>query len=257
MLNFLHCFESEWLKKRRSLASWLVVVGAFFTPVIVIVVKLVRSQRLLAEAVSPNFWEALWTSCWESMAIFLLPLGIVLATSLLSQIEFKNNCWKQLHTIPQSLTTIYFAKLAVLLVMVLQFFALFNLGIYLAGVVPGLLTRGVPYPYEVIPYQHFLQLDLQYLTDCLPILGLELLVSLQFSNFLVPVGGGIVLWVLSLSVLNWQFGYLSPFSYLGLEYLRSLGKYSSGVNLQWWAAGYFAAFVGLGLILYTTKRQKG
>ena len=32
-MQFIHCFQAEWLKKKRSLASWLVVIGAFFTPV--------------------------------------------------------------------------------------------------------------------------------------------------------------------------------------------------------------------------------
>ncbi len=140
-MKFLHCFQSEWLKTRRSLSSWLVIIGALFTPTIVTIVRLVRSQRLHAESISPKFWETLWTSSWESMAIFLLPLGIILAASLVTQIEYKNNTWKQLHTTPQSLTTIFFAKLTVIMVMLVQFFFLFNIGIYLSGILPCLLTK--------------------------------------------------------------------------------------------------------------------
>src|ERR1039458_8588590 len=154
-MNFLHCFQSEWIKKRRTLSSWLVIIGAFFTPAIVLMVRLVRSRGLYAESISSNFWEKLWTSSWESMAIFLLPLGLILATSLITQVEFKNNTWKQLHTAPQTLTTIFLAKLAVIVVMILQCFILFNLGIYLSGVIPCLLTKGVPYPHEAVPYLFF------------------------------------------------------------------------------------------------------
>ena len=32
--TFVHAFQGEWLKKKRSLASWLVIAGSFFTPAI-------------------------------------------------------------------------------------------------------------------------------------------------------------------------------------------------------------------------------
>jgi lantibiotic transport system permease protein len=256
-MNFVRCFQSEWLKTRRSLASWLVILGAFFTPTIVIVAKLVRSGGLRGESVSPKFWETLWTSSWESIAILLLPLGLILATSLVTQLEFKNNAWKQALTTPQSLTTIYFAKLAVIVVMMVQFFALFDIGVYLSGIVPGLLTKGVQYPREAIPYLFFLKQELRYFTDCLPILGLEYLVSLQSSNFLVPVGGGIGLWIMSLSVLSWKYGYLFPYTYLGLYYFRVVGRYMAATQIHLWAMGYFVVFVAAGYVLFLTKRQKG
>jgi len=256
-MNFVHCFQSEWIKKRRTLSSWLVIIGAFFTPAIVLIVRLVKSRGLYAESASTNFWERLWTSSWESMAIFLLPLGLILATSLITQIEFKNNTWKQLHTAPQSLSAIYFAKLAVVVVMILQCFILFNLGIYLSGVIPCLLTKGVPYPRESVPYLFFLKENARYFADCLPILALEYLISLQFSNFLVPVGGGIALWIFSLSLLNWKYAYLFPYTYCGLHYLSSAGRYNQSISIHLLAIGYFVVFALIGYILYVTKKQKG
>ena len=39
---------------------------------------------------------------WEFMGFFLLPIGVILTTSLVTQLEFRSNTWKQLHTTPQS-----------------------------------------------------------------------------------------------------------------------------------------------------------
>jgi hypothetical protein len=192
----------------------------------------------------------------ESMAILLLPLGLILATGLVAQIEFKNNAWKQVLTAPQTLTSIYFAKLAVM-VMIVELLLLFNVGVYLSGVVPCLLTKGVPLPPEPVPYLFFLREDLRYFTDCLPILGLEHLVSLQFSNFLVPVGGGVAAWILSLAVLNWKYGYLFPYTYCGLYYFRVVGRYTQSTPIHLWALGYFAVFVVAEYVLFLTKKQKG
>src|SRR5476651_1697806 len=146
--SFIHCFQSERLKTKRSLAFWMVIIGGFFTPTIVTIARLVNYDKLQTVYSSDDFWNLLWKNSWESMAIFFLPLGAILSTSLITQIEYKNNTWKQLHTLPLSLTTIFFAKLAVILVLMLEFFVLFNIGIYLAAVLPYLVVSGTPYPIE-------------------------------------------------------------------------------------------------------------
>jgi lantibiotic transport system permease protein len=165
-MQFIHCFQAEWLKKKRSLASWLVVIGAFFMPAILILIKLIKNSTLKEINLSPKFWENHWMNSWESMAIFLLPLGIILSASLITQLEFKNNTWKQWHTTPQLYSTLFYAKLAVIIVMMFQFFILFNLGIYLSGVLPGLFIEGVPYPPEPIPYMMFLKQNVIFFIAC-------------------------------------------------------------------------------------------
>lgn len=256
MKALIRSFESEWLKRRRSLASWLVVCGAFFTPAIVTVAKLVRHRGLAEAGASPKYWEGLWKSSWESMAIFLLPIGVILATSLITQLEYKNNAWKLLHTTPQSLATIFIAKLAVILVMVVQFLFLFNVGIYVSGVLPGLIF-GVPYPAEPIPFARFLAEDARYLLACLPIVALQYLISLRARNFLVPVGCGMALWILSVAVLSWQYGGLIPYTYCSFNYLADQVRFRQTLPLDGLAAGYAGVFTVAAYVLYAGQREKG
>lgn len=89
--TFFRAFASEWLKRKRSLASWLVVAGSVFTPAIVTVARLTHYGQLPRIYSAEGFWAELWKSSWESMAIFFLPMGAILASSLIAQIEFKNN----------------------------------------------------------------------------------------------------------------------------------------------------------------------
>jgi len=258
--SFVWSFQSEWIKKKRSLASWLVLIGGFFTPVIIIIARLINYRQLAPLYAKDNFWDQLWQSSWESMAVFLLPMGAVLATSLITQIEYKNNTWKQLHTLPLSLTTIFLTKLAVIIVMVLQFFILFNIGIYLSALIPYLLVSGVSYPTANIPYLSILREDLYFFIDCLPIIALQYLISLKFKNFLVPVGIGFGLWVASLSALSWKFGYFIPYTYCILNYLKNQtgGKAAvPGINIHIMATGYFIIFTIVSYILYINKKEKG
>ncbi len=257
---FIHAFQGEWLKKKRSLASWLVVVGSFFTPAIVIVARLVNHDGLSQIYSADDFWTQHWKNLWESVAIFFLPMGAILATSLITQLEFKNNAWKQVHALPISLATIYFSKLAVVILMMAEFFVLFNIAIYLSAIVPYALVSGVPYPTTPIPYWEFLNEDLLYFVDCLPIVAAQYMISLRFKNFLVPIGVGFLAWVGALASLPWKFGFVIPYSYCILNYLKddTRGKAAIPiVDIHVMAIGYFFLFTAIGFCLFVTKKAKG
>ncbi len=258
-IAFIHCFQCEWLKKRRSLASWIIIAGAFFTPVIITIARLVEHDKLNLLYTSDDFWKLLWKNSWESMAIFLLPLGVILFTSLITQIEYKNNAWKQVYTLPLSLTTIFFAKLAIIIIMVFQFFILFNIGIYLSAVVPYVLLGGIPYPISPIPYTIFLREDGLFFIDCLPIIALQYLLSLKYKNFLVSVGIGFILWVGAIASLSWKFGYIIPYTYCMFNYLKDSTNTKTAtpaINIHYLAMGYFILFTIVSYILYINKKDK-
>lgn len=260
VITFVHSFQSEWLKTKRSLALWIVIVGSMFTPAIVTVVRLVQYKQVPAIYAADDFWNSLWQSSWESMALFMLPLGVVLTTSLITQIEYKNNTWKQLHTLPLTLTTIFFSKLGVIIVLMLSFFILFNIGIFLSALVPYLLISGVPYPKNPIPWLYFLEQDLKYFVDCLPIVALQYLISLKYKNFLVPVGTGFILWVGALAALSWEYSYVVPYTYCMYTYLSS-GVVNKAViptvNIHLIAIGYFVLITIVSYVLYVSKAEKG
>lgn len=260
MTTFIHSFQSEWLKTKRSLAFWMVVIGGFFTPSIVIVARLFHYDKLQQIYADDNFWNLLWKNSWESMALFFLPLGAILSTSLITQIEYKNNTWKQLHTLPLTYTTIFFSKLAVILVLMLELFVLFNLGIYLSALVPYLLVSGTPYPAQPLPYMFFLRENGLYFLDCLPIVALQYLISLKFKNFLVPVGLGFVFWITALGALSWKYGYIIPYTYGMFNYLKDVTETRAIVpeaNIHLLAIGCFIVITAVSYFLYLTKKEKG
>lgn len=256
-MNFLYCFKAEWIKKRRSLAAWLVIIGGFFTPVIITCAAIYRSEATRKALLKPDFWNKHWLASWDTIAMFLLPMGVILATSLVTQIEFKNNTWKQLHTTPQSYTRLFLAKLAVILTMLLQFLVIFSIGTYLSGILPSLIISNASWPTGAIPYQKIFSDSLFFFVDCLPIVAIQFLLSLQFKNFLVPVGGGMALWITSMVSLSWKYSYLVPFSQGALFYLKTSGRISKDLPVHEVALLYFTVITGISYILYITKKEKG
>jgi len=191
------------------------------------------------------------------MAFMLLPMGIVLAVSLTAQLEFKNNSWKQLRTAPVSAGIVYFSKLAVLIVMLLLLLLLFNLGIYLSAVIPSFFYSNIPFPKYSIHAGYFLKENANYFIICLPMVSLQFLLSLQFKNFLVPVGAGLALTVGGLIALSWKYIYMIPSSYTALYFLQTKDNATPAHNLQLWSLFYFVLFTLLGYWLYLSKKEKG
>ncbi|RYD76421.1 MAG: hypothetical protein EOP53_14710 [Sphingobacteriales bacterium] len=257
MTVFINCFSSEWIKKRRSFADWLVWIGAFFIPVINTIIFLVYPSQLSKLHTAPDFWKAIYYRSWETMSVMLLPMGLVLAVSLITQIEFKNNTWKQLHTMPVSFTNIFFSKLAVIFLMLLQLIFLFNIGLCLSAVIPSLLNSSIPFPSYKIPVQFFIAENGKFFVVCLPLIALQYLLSLQFKNFLIPIGAGLALVIGGLIAISWKYVYLIPSSYTALHYFQSIGKRLPQHNILQWSVGYFVLFIILAYILYLFKKEKG
>lgn len=260
MRNFLRSYQSEWMKTKRSLSLWMVIIGGFFTPAIIIVARLVNHSRLPEIYSQEDFWDRLWHSSWESMAVFFLPLGAILTTSLIAQLEYKNNTWKQLHTLPISYAAIFFSKLAVILTLMVIFFVLFNIGIYLSALVPYLLVNGTPFPAQPLPFQKFVTEDALYFLDCLPIVALQFLLALRFKNFMVPVGLGFMFWVGAIGAVSWRFGYVIPYTYTMFNYLKDAAQtraVTPEVSIHVMAAVYFIVITAVSFILYLTKNEKG
>lgn len=257
MYSAINCFTGEWIKKRRSFADCLVWLGAFFVPVINTVIFLVYPNQVNKIHATQDFWKTLFNKSWQTMSILLLPMGIVLAVSLITQMEFKNNTWKQLHSTPVPFTSIFFSKLAVLIVMLLQLILLFNIGIYVSAVIPSLFNSSVPFPSYPIPFEFIMAKNTGFFLTALPLLSLQYLISLQFKNFLIPIGAGLALVIGGLIALSWKYIYLLPSAYTMLYYLQNGTGQPPQHNILLWSAGYFILFTVLGYILYLFKTEKG
>lgn len=255
MKSFIHSFQSEWLKTKHSSAAWLTVSGSLFIPAIILAGRLIYSGNLYKEQTSGKLWTMLYTRNWQYMGILLLPLGIILIVSLITQMEYRHNAWKQMHTTPQSYLTLFSAKLAVIFVMLLHFLLLFTAGIYADGVIPCLFHTGIPYPGNTFPLLLFIKGGAGFLLAALPIVALQFSVGLLCRNFLVPVGIGLSLFVASLISVKWQYSYMLPYSYTALQFNRA--RHLSETNFPAiYSSAYFIIFITTGYIFYITQKDK-
>jgi lantibiotic transport system permease protein len=258
--SFIYSFQSEWLKTRHSLASFLVFFGGFFIPTLMTISRLLRPEVIEKQSASPVFWEKIFNNNWQTMSMFLLPMGVVLATSLITQLEFRNNTWKQTHTTPQYFSLIFTSKLAVILAMLIQFFVFFTIGIYLSGAIPAWVLGNVDYPTAAFPWHYYFEKSALFFIDSLPIVALQYIISLQFKNFLVPLSIGIGLTIGSLMSLMWKHGIWVPYTYASYHF-NFLTGYMQPIagkpDIHLLALIYTFIFIVIGYILYIYKKEKG
>lgn len=259
MSALVRALQSEWLKRRRSFASAAVIGGSLFTPSVIILVRLIRRQSLPVIYTANAFWANHWRSSWESMAVFFLPLGAILVTSLITQIEFKGNAWKQVHALPVHPAVTFTAKLTVILVMMIAFVALFIAGIWASGVIPSWLP-GVPDPRGAFLTLPILREAAFYLVACLPIVAAQYLMALRSQNVLIPIGVGFMAWIAAIASVSSPLSRWWPYGYTVIRYLRDNPKGAHFLpfqNLHWLALAWFAAITIASYGLFVTKREKG
>jgi CubicO group peptidase (beta-lactamase class C family) len=254
-MKFICSIQSEWIKRRRSAVSWLTLIGGFFIPAIILISRIIYHSQTVMGNSTDGIWMKLFNQCWQYMSVFILPMGITLAASLITQIEYRNNSWKQVFASPQSVSAIFWAKYVVVFAILFQFFILFTIGVYFTGLVPSVVYSDVPYPKEAFPFSLFLSSSCRFFIDCLPILALQYLLSIHIKNFMVSIGIGFVLVVASLIAVGWKYGYLVPYSYGSLQYLRADNKIDAGIHIQSLAITYFMFFTIVNYLLFLSRYQ--
>lgn len=252
-MNFIKVLKSESIKRKGSSLNWLIFGGSFFIPFVILISRLVRHKQAIMQNASEDVWMKLFNQNWQYMAILLLPMGIALATSLLNQIEYRNNTWKQLMVMPVSSSSIFLSKYITLLYILVQYFVLFTIGIYLTGLIPALIYTDVIYPKEHFPIDEYLKKSAEYFIDCLPIIAIQYLLSFHIRNYIVSIGIGFILLIGSLIAMNWESGYLLPYCYAALDFIKADNNISSDVNLQKWAMVYFILVSAFNYILFIYK----
>lgn len=256
LLNSLRC---EWLKKKRTMASWLVVGGALFVPSIILMARFKNLAKLGPFYAADDFWIKTWHQSWEAMAFMMLPIGITLAAGLLAQIEFRDNAWKQVLATPQRLTTVFVAKALVFLFMLFQLLGLFMVAMWISAMLPPVFSS-LPFPTAAIPWTEIGAEFLDYFIACLPIVALQFVLSLHFRNFAFPMAIGFGLWFLSVGLLSWEFSWTLPFAHGAYFHLAHIGEpkgLSVPFDLKLMSIGCAAVFFLLGWAMFVYKSERG
>jgi len=256
-MSFAISLRVEVIKTKRSAAFWLSVIGAAFVPAIFFLMYFFRPEVFTVQ-LKNNSWENHFMTGWQALSAFMLPMFVILTCSLISQIEFKNNTWKQVFASPQTLGNIFFSKFLTIQLMILFCFLLFDLCMITCAVVVNLLNKNYQFLHQPLGWAFLLKLSFKTYVSTLGISAIQYWLSLRLKNFIAPIGIGLALLVTALILLRWEHIYKVPYAHPILT-LQEIKKKNAPflTNHEWNSIGYFICFIALAFADMKFRKERG
>lgn len=205
-------FQNEILKLKRTFAFRLTIIGASFIPFIYFVFHVLKYKSLIPDT-DINPWNKFMSDQIMSAGSILIPLYIVLLTSLIIQIEHKSNAVKYIFSEPVPKWTIYFTKLFIVVLSVIFTYVLFVLMMLFSGLLVGILRTELNFLAYSPQLLNPLKILFRSFLASLGIISLQFWLSFRFRNFIVSLGIGIVLVISGLIVFQAEEAKYFPYAY--------------------------------------------
>ena len=212
-MSLLISLQSESVKIKRSAAFYVCFIVAAIVPLILFF-DVVTPSDGAKEVVQQESLDKYFEHAQQVTNFIFLPLFIILISTLLMQIEYRNNTWKQVLTSPQKMINVFFSKFITLHLLIIVFIASFLtflfIGILLINLIhPGLFKKG-------FDLQAVLLANWNLYVSVFAISAIQFWLSLRFKNFIAPLAIGFCLWIMAplmLFSLNWSFADRYPYSF--------------------------------------------
>lgn len=193
--------KSEFLKTKRSPTWILTFIMAAFAPVFMLLVFQEQQDGHISDDVariSKDPWAFYYYQGWGIISMVFLPMFVVLMSTLLPQIEYRNHTWKQVFAAPQSFGKLYLSKFLIFQFFIIVFIIAHVVFVGISGLISGQINPKFNF------YGHGLDL-LKIITPLaktyvaiLALSTLQFWMGMRFKSFLVPVGVGVLLSILGM-----------------------------------------------------------
>lgn len=258
-MSFAIATSTELLKTKRSASFWLSIAGAAVIPGIFFLVYVFNPDEVIGE-MQKEPWQLHFYRAWQFMSAFLFPMFVILVCTLIPQIEFKNNTWKQVFAAPQSYGNIYFSKFLTIQILILFFYILFNVFMLLSGVIANFIHSGYAFLNNPVDWENLMKLNTKTYISVLGISAIQYWMALRFKNFVAPTGIGLALLVSSIIAagFGWKHVFKLPFSHpiLTLKYM-DIPNRPFLENHEINSIIYLVVFLLIGFVDMRFRKEKG
>ena len=253
-MNLLISVRSEILKTKRTASFYLTIIGAAFGPLITML------DILIGEGISPNdrssIFNRLFVEKFQMSGLLAYPLFLILICTLLPQIEYKNNAWKQVLIAPKTKADIFLSKFINIQLLILAFFVINFLIMYVCAIFLHLKDPSLHVLNQPLNGYEIIKLRLNTYVALLGLCAIQFWLGLRFKNFIIPIGIGIACYFAG-TILIMQLG---PKHVLYLPYTIffycGMTEYNAYVHAaNWYSLGYMLVFLGIGFFDFKRKRM--
>jgi hypothetical protein len=255
-MNLLPALRSEFLKTKRTASFYLAIVAAAFGPLMTLL-DIMLDEGIPASARN-HFFNKLFIDKFQMTGLLAFPLFLILICTLLPQIEYKNNTWKQVLTSPTTKADVFVAKFINIQLLVLVFFIINFVFTFVCALAVHFKDPSLHLLSQPLDGYAIALLRLNTYLVLLGLCALQYWLGLQFKNFIIPIGIGVALYfagtLLVMQLQQSRILYL-PYTMFLYNGLPEYAPFVSGMN--WYSLGYTVVFLALGFLGFRKKRMIG
>ncbi len=251
-MSLLISLQSELLKTTRTASFYLTLIGAAIGPVVFTLNVLIDENELDASEKDPL--NALFKILSEMNGVALFPWFIILICTLLPQIEYRNNTWKQVFASPQTKVNVFLAKFMNVQLLMLVFLVATHLFMLLSIVGINFIKPSLDLFKQPLNGSLVWVNALNAYILSLAVCAIQFWMGLQFRNFIVPIGIGLALWLTG-TILAVQYHsnlvFYFPYSFHAVPVAAKLKP--ALTQIAWTSLGYALLFLIVGFFDFSKR----
>ncbi len=253
-MNITTTLSAEVLKVRRTHLIKLCVGAAAFIPLVLFIFDN-NTPEGIAE-VSKDPWNIYFMKGWKELGVIILPIFIILVCTMIPQLEYRNNTWKQVLTSPQPYSNLFFSKFIMIQLFILLLLLCYNVFTAISLIGVQLFKGDVGLWQHSIDWKKQLLLNGRLYLAVLGISALQFWMGMRFRNFIASIGIGVALWIISIIVLvNFKFEHINVFPFSS-PILVVFEQYASMVpKLLWSSVAYMVVLLAIAFFEFRKRRM--
>ncbi|HEY5968633.1 MAG TPA: ABC transporter permease [Chitinophagaceae bacterium] len=243
-MNLLISLRSELLKTRKA-SFYLTLIGAAVGPVMYLLNILLDEGE--SDSLKKDPLNAVYKILSDMNGTALFPLFIILICTLLPQIEYRNNTWKQVFASPQTKGNVFLAKFINVHLLMLVFLIATHLFMFLAIVGINFIKPTLNLFEHPLNGNRVLVNAANAYILVLAICAIQFWIGLRSRNFIVPIGIGFALWLAgTIMAVQYKSNLVFYFPYSFNAFPVSTKLKSQLTQVAWTSLGYALLFLIVG-----------
>ena len=255
MATFLINTKTELWKCRKTAAYWITIIGSAFIPLFLTIAYIAAPADFVGD-LGKTPWENHVKMTWQSAAALYFPFYVIIVTSLVVQIEYRNNTWKQVYASPRSYADIFFSKFCIIHLLILSSFLLFNIFVLSGGIIANTFRSRYTFFDTPVPWEKILRFTAKQYIAVLAMTSIQYWLSLRLRNYIAPLGIGLALIIIGIVFLGWSKIIYYPYAYSAVTFFKT--KQSNGLaNHEVYSLIWFVVILALAFRDTAKRRERG
>jgi hypothetical protein len=251
-MNLQISLRSEILKTKRTAAFYFTLIGAAVIPV----TYLVNAALDGISDIRNDPFNAVFNISAQMNGLVIFPMFVILVCTLMQQLEYRNNTWKQVFTSPQSKADIYIAKFLNIHLLLLLFHVATIIFMFVAALATHFLIPELRLLHQPLDINLVLENSANSYVTALAMCTIQFWLGLRIKNFIVPIAVGLALWLTgTLMVVEMHASYTKYFPY-SFHVVNGFPKHKADLSvIRWNSLGYAVLFLVLGFLDFRRRRM--